>query len=389
MLSVVPVYSRTIPVFDVGIFQIATAVALIAQPIATMRLEMITPATRSLGLVRSRTRLAYLVSSGLAVAAMMTGFGLWLTHSVGADLLVGAGLLLLGYAWIAIDNAVMLRLGELGPLAWRNALAGLLAAILQLTAALWLPSAVALAGAVVLGRAVAILLTYRPRPPAWYEDRPAIDDDSFGVERAFPAILAGVVTASALQGLMLTVSVIFGPLGSAQLGMAQRIAGTPTSLVGQGLSQIVAARGSAIIRARSGVLESFVRSTSLRLCALAAIVCATLIVLGPLLAVPVLGPEWETAGTLIAVLAAPLSMYLVLVPTMPIMIMIKRERLLLILNSFRLFAIVLATTVAGLLTRELLLTAAITATVWVIAYLLSLASLGLAARRWDREVDPR
>ncbi|WP_431778159.1 lipopolysaccharide biosynthesis protein [Microbacterium aurantiacum] len=386
MLAVVPVYSRTVEVYEVGIFQIATAIALIAQPLVTMRLEMITPATKSLVLAKRRTKRAYVVSATAGVGAVLAGILLRPLDLATGELLLSAGLLILAYAWIATDNAMLIRLGLLKALAWRNAVAGVLAAALQLAAALWLPSAVALAAAMLLGRGVAILITRGRGPERTEQEDDASDDADFGPARAVPAMLAGVVTAGALQSLMLTTSVIFGPLGSAQLGMAQRIAGTPTSLVGQGLSQAVAARASEIVRARSPQLNPYIKRVTLRLVAIALMVGAGLAVLGPLLAVPVLGPEWATAGTLIAVLSPPLALFLVLVPTMPVMVLIHRERMLLALNVVRLVAIVGATAIAGALTGQLVATAAVTSGVWSASYLLSLLVLMSLSRKWDVEM---
>lgn len=388
LLLAVPVYSRLVSVPEVGVFQVATAVAALLQPLATLRLEFTIPASRSPRTARNRARLGY---TSAAVTALVLGAISVVCHvlTVGdaGDTALAAAVLVLASGWTIVDNAILMRRSAFRALAVRNVSAGFLAAVLQLAASFLLPGSLSLALAVLVGRGVAIVCT---RPPhasdvgGVDEERLTDGEQVFAWRGSALSIGAGLVTGGAMQSLLLVTGALFGQVGAAQLGMAQRVTATPTSLVAQAMSQLVAGRAAEIVRTERPELAAFTRRWTGRLLVSAVLLGAGIAVAGPLLAVPVLGPRWASAGVLVAVLAAPLCLVFVTTPLMPLLIMVRREGTLLALNAFRLTLILITTVVTGLVTRDLLITASATAVVWTLSYATSLLTLLREARRWDR-----
>jgi O-antigen/teichoic acid export membrane protein len=341
-LAVVPVLSRAFPPSEYGHLQTATAIAVLLLPVATLRLEFMIP-VRSWEDAVAMTRLGYATSVGAgalcglaAVLAAVTGSEAW------QQVLTMVAVVLCAQAWIILDNAWLIRDGELNRLGARNAIAGTATAALQLAVAHFDLPIVYLALAMFAGRLIAAAVTFRRRPTTPEPDRP-IRSDPYTLGRATSTIAAGILSSASVQSLLLFCAALMGPAEAGIVGMALRIAGLPVVLIGQSLSQYVQAKtATKLDREQLGPL---VRQLSGQLSILGLVTAVPMLLLAPLVATPLLGNEWQGTGTVIALLAVPLGLQVVMSPLAVLFITLNRSSQLLALQTFRL---VLATALAAI-----------------------------------------
>lgn len=385
LLLVIPVLTRIFTPSEFGAYQIALALSIVIQPVATLRLEFIIPVTRSNEVAARRYRIAMtVIVLGTVALALAGALFFLLGDERAAELLCMLALLAVVNAWTVVDNARLIRGQQMKRLAWRNFLAGFLAAGLQLVVGLYLPHVVLLAVALLVTRAFAILVTRAPRaldagPPP---DKTDIDD-SYTARRASTTVIAGVISNSSIYGLTLLGGTMFGAAVSGQISVAQRITSTPVSLAGQAISQYFQTRASAVIRAQAGTLQRLTVRFAMALAALITPVVVAMMVLGPVLAVPVLGEGWQPAGWVVLILAIPTGLQLVVAPTIPLLVMLKRERLLLAMQVIRLSVSLAAGAIPALLTGDFFVACIGYAAATTVAYLLTLVVTVSAARRSD------
>lgn len=388
LFLVIPVLTRLLSPHEMGIYQTGFSIAMILQPLATLRRELLIPFS---GIQDARRHRG--VGLGFAAlccsVAMVTALMAWVLGAPDlAETLVAGGLVLLAFAIMYVENAYLIRCGAHGRLAARNLGGGVLSALLQIVAALLVPSAIAIALALLIGRAVVTAVTAMRLP---------IVEQTSGrgerkKQRSISAILSAMIATGSSQALVIVSFGTLGPPAAAQIGIGQRIAGAPASLAGQALSQIALSSAAPLIRERQpGLTVQLRKQTVLTGCA-ALLTTVALMVGGPLLAVPILGPGWEMAGILTAVFAIPLSLTLVALPATTLLIPLGRERLLVVLQLIRLIAIVTALVATSAVTGDVITTCIVTAIVWTIAYVPLLAASFLSTAAHDRECsegDPR
>lgn len=355
LVAVMPVLTRQFSPSELGVYQTGLAVGLTIQPLATLRAEFVLPALatdqefrRVLGIAGRTLGGVVLLLAVVASAAEVTGAG-----GV-AGMVAMAALLVLAYGWTAVDNACLIREGRTGRLSARNLVAGLLSAGLQLVVALAWPHAVALAVAILVGRGVAVLVTRswarRPAPAAVAEG----GDREWDLGRGLLGALSGLTASAATQALVLYGSAGFGAGAAAQIGVAQRSAGAPLGLLSQGLSQAMQAGVAPLVRAKDPRVRAAVHRQVKALAPVAFLATVAMAVGGPLLAEPIFGEGWQEAGVIIAILALPSGLQLVVAPIMPVFLMIGRERLLLGLQVVRLTGAVAVAALVQAATGDLL-----------------------------------
>ncbi|WP_152539225.1 oligosaccharide flippase family protein [Nesterenkonia sp. AN1] len=247
LIAVIPLLTRIFSPAEMGVYQIALAIALILQPLATLKIEAHIPAAPNSATVRAYNRRA-----GLAVAlTCMVGVGaaatLFAVDSNYSEHLLLASLLLGAFAWMALDTALLIRSGELLRLTIRHLLAGLFTALLQLVAAVTIGEIWSLAFALLLGRTLAIILT-----------RSRANND--GVGAASITLRSARDTGAAVGGSMainlsnqapvLYLAGMFGATAAGHLGIADRVAATPINLVGRSLAQFVQSSLAPFVRER-------------------------------------------------------------------------------------------------------------------------------------------
>ncbi len=380
LLLAIPFLTRLLAPSEMGIYQTAYSVALIIQPIATLRRELLIPFSAARDARRHR-RTGLVVAGSIAIVVALLAVPAWWVGYPGLPAtLVTTAFILMAFALMQIENAFLIRHGANGRLAVRNLAAGLIGAILQVAVAVWLPTAVSIALAFLVGRLIATLATVvRLR---------IVDEPLAGGERksqrSVSAILSAVIAGAASQAIIIVSFGFLGPAAAAQVGLGQRIGGAPASLIGQALSQIALSSAAPLIRERRPGLSQALRKQTFRTGAAAAFTAAALATAGPLLAVPILGPGWQMAGVLTAVFAIPLSLTMVALPATTLLIPLGRERLLVLLQSTRLAAILLTLIVMATFSDDLLIICVVTSVVWTLAYVPLLLASFSAAQQHDR-----
>jgi len=386
LVVAIPILTRVFSPAEMGVYQIATAVALILQPLASLRLEFYIPLVPDQQALRRYMRIGYLATIAITLLAAGVSLVLLLTgSSTAAETAAMIGLIVAAYAWMNLDNARLIRNGEHRRLAVRNAISGLLAAGLQLVAAVTLHSVLALALAILIGRAVSILAT-RPRGDGIAASTASSLIPALTPRRIALAVGSGVVWTASMQAITVASGTAFGTAASGYVGVAQRVAGAPIALIGQALSQIVQGGAAAAIRADSPTVVAILRKQILRLGGVAVLMSVALIVLAPILAVPVFGPGWETAGTVTAILAVPMSFQLVVAPITPLLPMLAREGLLFGLQLMRLGLVVIVCGAMIISGAGLIATCVAFAVVTTLAYVIMVTVLLVVARGHDRRM---
>lgn len=378
----IPLITRAYSPVEVGWYQLAMAASMTLQPLATLRTEFVVPATRYQATAATLMRRGA-VSTSLCVAALTAGSGIAAVFAAGSTsaVLIMTALLVAGLAWTAIDNARLIRASHETVLAARNLTAGLMAAGLQVLVILTGMDVVFLAVSVLVGRAVAIVATLgRHRLSRLDVGR---EPNPYTVRRAWKSILSGIVATGTGQSFVFAAGVGFGAAGSAFVGVAQRAAGAPLTLLGQGLGQVMQSRVAPLIReGRPGVTRRLVKQI-LWLSIFASATAAVLIILAPTMAVPILGDGWAKAGQIAAILAFPFSLQLIAGPLMTVLPMMGREGLLLLIQIVRLLLVTVTVTVAVVVGATLLEATYAFGVATVAGYVGMLATVLAVARRFD------
>ena len=347
LVAVLPFLTRAYSTAEIGYFQLAMAVAMTAQPLATLRSEFAVPSLVTDSAVRRLVRTSLLVLAAVVLGTGVLSALLVRSHSGSAQVAGMSALMLAGLGWTAIDNAVLIRCGDTGRLAVRNLLGGTIAAAAQLLTAFIGGSVVLLAASVLVGRVVAIAFTRRPLPAPQERDDP--EPRPYTVPRAASSMLSGLVATATGQSLLFATGLGQSATASAYVGVAQRAAGAPLTLLGQGLAQLMQSHVAPMVRnGRPGVRARILKQVVV-LSGVAVACAAALMVLAPPLAVPLLGKGWEDAGLVVAILAIPMSFQLVVGPLMTVLPLLGRERLLLAtqVSRFLLVALTLGVTLAS------------------------------------------
>ncbi|GIG38793.1 hypothetical protein Cph01nite_05550 [Cellulomonas phragmiteti] len=390
MLSALPFLTRLLAPGVLGNYLVANAFALMLQPVASLRVEFLIPIAGSPSAVDALVRRGRLASLGTGVVVALAG---WICTWAGADAVGHIALLTAPlsslYGLFAIENAVLIRRRALGRLAARNALGGALTAVLQVAFAFVSATALAVVAAAVLGRGAAVLVT--GMRSGGHDRAPGTSAPEglaqYGGRRAFEVISVGLLSTATLQVLTVMMAFLFGPVSAGHVGASVRLAGAPMGLLGQGLSQVVQAGVSPILASGEPRLKLAVRRLALRL-SFGALVAAPVVgVGGGLLAPRLLGPGWEQSGAIIALLAAPFAGQLVVAPLNPVLVMIGRERILLVVQGARLVMSVIATAAAAALTGSVLYAVASFGVATMIAYVLTIWIILRETKRYDAAIE--
>jgi len=383
LLAAIPVLTRLLPVAEMGWYQVAFSIATILQPVATLRRELLIPFCSDEAVAKHRTT-GFVAASILVGLLTIAGVISTIVGFAGVgSVLISTGFVLASFALIYIENAILIRRARQTRLAARNLIGGLACAGLQIVIATIVPSAIAVAVALLAGRAIATLVTAY-RQPAVESPREAESGAREG-QRTFSAIASATIATASSQALVVLSAVVLGPVASAQIAVGQRIAGAPSSLIGQALTQIALGAAAPLIRKNQrGLTRQLGRQTVLT-GAGAAAAAAALAILAPPLAVPVLGPGYELAGVLTAIFSVPLGLTMVALPATSLLIPLGYERSLAGLQALRLVSIVLAIVISSSVNSDVLIVCGTTSIVWSVAYVPLMIHAFRATRKHDRK----
>lgn len=385
LIAVLPVLTRSFTPQELGPYQVALAVALVVQPLLTLRFEVYIPtaSSRAGSLRLFRRSLKWAISVTIVVLLAGLTVGLTTSAAVG-DVLIMTALLSLAYGGSAIDSALLIRRSKRRRLALRNLLGGVTGAGLQVMVALLLPIPILLAGSVLLGRFLAVAIT---RERIRNETDVALDRDVPTARRIASLIASGMLWNLSFQGFVLTVGGSGGNSAAAIAGTAQRIAGAPVSFVGQAINQLVQEATAREIREPSGKLTRTVCKQLAFLVALGVFIAAITTFLAPALAGPLLGDEWVQVGVMIAILIWPFALQLAVGPVTVVLPMMALERKLLrvqIIRSMFIIAVMVSTMFLdlGLVGAAFLFSAAV-----AFSYVILIVVLVSSAMDFDRDQD--
>jgi len=158
LIAVFPVLTRLYPNFEFSLYQVAFSISVVAQTIFTGGLEYFIPAATTAvdakRLVR-RCRIYVVVSSMVVASGALAAF--LIGYRDVALVIVVSGLLALGLAVTAIDNASLIRDQQSKVMVRRNYLSALLAPAGQIFFGLILPLAVLLPFCILAARLAAVL----------------------------------------------------------------------------------------------------------------------------------------------------------------------------------------------------------------------------------------
>jgi len=351
LVVAIPVLTRVLVPVEMGLFQVAAAIAVVLQPAATLcqefRIPVVTTVEEAAAL--RRTGLVALgVASGIALAvaaaAAVIGAGSVATVSL------TTALLLLAYAGLVLDNAVLIRHERLGALAARNLLSGLLGAALQVGGALLTGSAVVLGAGVLVGRLIAIGVTRTPIPA------PPGGAAAVPVRGTLLAVGSQSIWVFSMQTLTLLTTPFFGVVSAGYVGLAQRVAGAPTGLIGQALAQVSQSMLAPHVReSRGGSRRVLLRQVA-ALGSMASLLAVGLIVLAPWGAPLLLGEQYAAVGTVIAILAIPFALQITVAPLTPFLLMVDKQGVLFRLQLARVAIALTAVIGTATLTGDFVLT---------------------------------
>lgn len=328
LILVLPVLTRSYSVAEIGLFQVAMAVAMTLQPLATLRSEFAIPSMRFDATASQLVRRGYTATSLLGFLLFVIAAGAYLigTRPMSVALLM-AGTLILGYAWTAIDNAKLIRANETRRLALRNLLAGVIGAGFQLLVASVNAPLALLAVSLLAARVIAIALTWSSLITE--DDVGAAEPVPYTVKRMSASISSGLVATATGHFLLFGSAMGHSASASGYTGVAQRVAGAPLSLLGQGLGQVMQSQIAPLIRENRVGLVNRLTSQVLILSLVATTFSLLLMFLAPILAEPLLGHGWAPAGTIVSILAIPMSFQLLVGPLMTVLPMLGKETILL------------------------------------------------------------
>jgi O-antigen/teichoic acid export membrane protein len=154
-----------------------------------------------------------------------------------------------------------------------------------------------------------------------------------------------------MQTLTLLATPFFGVVSAGYVGLAQRVAGAPTGLIGQALAQVSQSLMAPHVReSRGGLRRVLLRQVAV-LGSMASVLAVTLIVFAPWAAPLVLGEQYAAVGTVIAILAIPFALQITVAPLTPLLLMIDKQGVLFQLQLVRvaiaLTAVIATATLSG------------------------------------------
>jgi O-antigen/teichoic acid export membrane protein len=334
-LALTPVIARLYSPGDFGVFASVIAASTTLVGISTFRLEVLAQGApddsqaRSLFRVALTSDLAWglVASLGAIAVTVVTGQLLWLTAGV---LVVIASLQLVG-------SGILTRTRAYGQLAGANFTQGSGSGALQVVLGVLSPTPGSLLAGFVLARLVWVraILGFVPGP------RTPLDREE--VRRfAFAAGPSALVNSLGGQAPILLASLLFGSSAAGLLAMAIRLIVSPLSIVAQAAASATLGEVGRCIREGEGSPTCVVRRAMRDLFLLGFVPCSLAALLGRALVPYLLGTQWATTGTLVALLATGTLAQLVVSPFAQLLNLLGRSRLLLAWDITRLVLIAAA-----------------------------------------------
>lgn len=382
LIAAIPLLTRLLDPAEMGHYQIALSIALIALPFAIFQTDVFLSVARSDTEVTALVRRAIISTSIVAIVAASVSFGT--SNGAGLELGITTFLLTAAMSVTAVANSLLIRKRDIPKLIKRNIFGGALVAVTQMIFTVLHPTAISLGLGMVVGRALSQVLW-----KSTMNFEPELDSvqGSQSFWRSVIGSSSNALGTFASQMPMLLVAPLYGPAAAGYLGLGQRVVGAPTGLLGQGINQIVVADASAIIRSGKAELWPAVRRPMIFLTFAALASALALAILAPPLTPWIFGAAWAPAGQYIQILALPMCLQLIAIPMVPLMAMLGKQRELLSLQILRIFCITICALTGAVFSFEMPATVTLISVVWTVAYCATIGLAVVAMRNYDLQAS--
>lgn len=380
-IAAIPFLTRLLDPLEMGHYQIALSIALVALPFAIFQADVFVPVARDADEVRTLVRRALVTT--LIVGAIATSVASLLPSGGGLETAVTTFLLLAVLTLTSLTNAVLIRKNDMSKLVHRNILGGVLVAVIQTIFATLHPTAISLGIGMLIGRALCQALLKSARICAPHANGTEVPKDFW---RVLSGAGASALGTFASQMPMLLVAPVYGAAAAGYLGLGQRVVGAPTGLIGQGINQIIVADTSAIIRDGKAELWAGLGRQIVLLITLSLAAAIAIVIILPPLTPWIFGAPWIPAGKYMQILALPMCLQLAAIPMVPLMAMLGMQSTMLTLQVFRIICIVGCIFAGSQFSLGMPLTVSLISAVWTIAYVATIGVAIAGMRKYDTQV---
>lgn len=321
LVAATPVLSRVYPPESVGHFSVVLGVAAIVGPAAALKFDaalLLAPTEEGAGRLLRLGLLSSVLIASLAVLAAWgagaAGFRVPWTDLAWAPLWVGAGVL--ATATYSVLTQAALRARAYSAVARRGPVQSLATVASQLGFGLVSQSGAALLSGQLVGRAFGYAALLRAAQDLLRRPTSGSYRSLLRSYWKFPLVFApsGVLNSLGTQLPLVLVATAFGAGEAGQLGMAQRLAFIPGTLLGASVGQVVAAELSSEVREGRGRGRELYLRTSGRLALVGSAVTLVLVLVAPWLLPLCLGGQWSQSGPFVRAMAICVGIGLVASP---------------------------------------------------------------------------
>lgn len=377
-IAAIPFLTRLLEPAEMGHYQIALSIALVALPFAIFQADVFIPVAYDSSEVRMLTRRGFVSTAIVACTASSIVF--LIPSGGGLKSAITTSLLVAVMSLMSLTNAELIRKNDMSKIVQRNLLGGALVAIAQTLFAILHPTAISLGLGMLVGRTLSQVLLRSAKIFEPHSNRVQVPKDFW---RALSGAGANALGTFASQMPMLLVAPLFGAAAAGQLGLGQRVVGAPTGLIGQGINQIIVADASAIIRSGKAELWAGLRRQLVLLISLSLAAAMAIAIIIPPLTPWIFGSLWAPAGKYIQILALPMCLQLVAIPMAPLMAMLGMQREMVSLQIIRIFCIVGCILAGSTFSLGMSSTVSLISAAWTMAYCATIALAIVGMRRHD------
>lgn len=346
-LIVTPIIARLYGPEAFGDFTLVQAVASVLVPIATLRLQFALLLPDSEGEVKTLLKISL---SAVTVLAVFLGAGATVVaRLVDTDTVLAtweggfwAGAMIWATGLFAVLSQVALRDHNYSSVALRQVTQHGSTGVIQIGWGLAMNNTYV---GLTLGRMLGLVLSCIPllKGVRSYWAASGGSSTTLVLRRywRYPAILmpSAVLNVLGSQLPILLVASVFSSHVAGQLGMGNRIALIPATLLGLAISQVFAAEAAATLRSGGrGILKSFV-SLAGKLSLVAVLVAAGLYFLAPWAFEVFLGTDWGMAAEMTQVMSISVSLGMIASPLSTIFLVLQASKTSFGLDALRVVAI--------------------------------------------------
>lgn len=321
LVSTTPILARIYPPTSFGQFSVIVGVAAIAGPAAALKFDAALLISPSEAGARRLLRLGLL--SALVVSALSGGvalcFEFWAPVVSWEGLRLAPlwiGLMVLATASYSVLTQAALRGKDYGAVARRGPVQSLATAASQLSLSLASQSGMALIGGQLIGRAFGFVTLFKSARNLFKRPDTGSYKESLRQNWRFPVLFApsGVLNSLGSQLPLILIASQFGIGAAGELGMAQRFAFIPGTVLGASVGQVIAAEFASQVRAKRGSGRTLYLRASAYLALVGGAVSLLMMLVAPWLLPLCLGGMWQYSGLYVQAMGICVGLGLVASP---------------------------------------------------------------------------